>query len=100
LNVVQCRVLFVALVLIAASIVGEAVVFAAVLDLGAAKLAISEQDATTSLTFSDGARWPSGGPAFAILAGGQSHAAKSIAVDGDRWTVRFANGVVAEFRVG
>ena len=94
------KVLLVCLVLLASNIIGEAVVLAASLDLSTAKLTIDERGVATSLTFSDGAQWPSAGqPAFSILAGGQSHRPKSIAVDGDRWTVRFTNGVTAEFRV-
>jgi hypothetical protein len=99
MTVFHCKVLFIPLVLLAANIVFEAVVFAAVLDLATAKLTINERGVATSLTFSDGVQWPSAGPPFSILAGGQSHGPKSIAVDGDRWTVRFANGVTAEFRV-
>jgi hypothetical protein len=99
MTVVHGKVLFISLAILAANIVGEASVFAAVLDLGTAKLTINERGVGTSLTFSDGVQWPSAGPPFSILAGGQPHGPESIAVDGDRWTVRFANGVTAEFRV-
>ena len=96
----RCRVLFIPMVLLAVYLVGAAKVLAASLDLATAKLDINEQGVATSLTFSDGAQWPSAGqPAFSIEAGGQTHLPKSIAVNGDRWTVRFANGVAAEFRV-
>ncbi len=84
----------------ALSVVAEAVVFAAVLDLSTAKLTINEQGVATAIVFSDGVQWPSSGsPSFSILAKGQPHPPKSIAVDGDRWTVRYANGVTAEFQV-
>jgi hypothetical protein len=99
MSILCCKGPFVLLVVLAANMAGRSAVLAASLDLSTAKLTIDERGMVTTLTFSDGVQWPSAGPPFAILAGGQSHGPKSIAVDGDRWTVRFTNAVTAEFQV-
>ena len=100
MTIAHFKALFVFFVLFAANIVGGATVLAASLDLSTARLTVDERGASPSLTFSDGTQWPSAGqPTFSILAEGQAHPSESLSVDGDRWTVRFANDVVAEFQV-
>ena len=94
------KILLVSFIILASNIIGKANVLAASLNLSTAKLTIDERGVVASLAFSDGTQWSSTGPpCFSILAEGQPHGPKSIVVDGDTWTVRYDNGVTAEFRV-
>ena len=92
------RVLLVVLV-VAVCLVRQSAVSAATLDLSTAKLTINEQG-IASLAFADGTQWPvSKLPAFTIDIAGQKHQPKLVELIADRCTVRFDNGVTAEFRV-
>jgi hypothetical protein len=73
---------------------------AATLDLSTAQLSIDEHGVVTAIRFADGTPWSSTGQAaFGIVAGGRWHAPESVRAEGNRWTVRFDNGTIAEFRV-
>jgi hypothetical protein len=70
------------------------------LDLGTSKLTIDPRGIVTSVTFADGAKWPSTSqPAFFVEASGQICLPIEVQKQGEQWRVRFEHGVTAEFRV-
>ncbi len=77
-----------------------AVILAATLDLGTARLTVDEHGLIQGLEFADGTRWPATGePAFAWEVGGRTLVPASIEQRDDLWRLRFADGSVAAFRV-
>jgi hypothetical protein len=70
------------------------------LDLGAARLRLDEHGRVTALTLADGSQWPvDDRPVFSLETEKGTRVPESVELAGEKLTIRFQGGAIAEFAV-